>query len=150
MAKRISTFLLCTLLLVIGTVWSANAQKEKVEGIWFNQEKDAKIEIYKARDGKFYGKIVWLKEPTINGQPKADVNNPKKNLRATPIIGLLILKAFEKDSDTDYEDGTIYDPKNGKTYSCNITVKDANTLSIRGYIGISLIGRTTTWSRTTN
>jgi len=147
MTKRISAFILSALLVLLGTAFAANAQKEKVEGIWFNQEKDAKIEIYKAKDSRFYGKIVWLKEPLKDGKPKTDFNNPKKNLQSTPIIGLLILKSFEKDSDNEYEDGTIYDPKNGKTYSCKITVKDANTLSIRGYIGISLIGRTTTWTR---
>ncbi|KAA5535154.1 DUF2147 domain-containing protein [Taibaiella lutea] len=142
-----SAFILSSLLLLLGTTFAANAQKEKVEGNWLNQEKDAKIEIYKARDGKFYGKIVWLKEPNRDGKPKTDINNPKENMKATPIMGLLILKGFNKDDDTSYEDGTIYDPKNGKTYSCKITVKDANTLSIRGYIGISLIGRTTTWVR---
>ncbi|WP_190277321.1 DUF2147 domain-containing protein [Taibaiella lutea] len=147
MTKKISAFILSSLLLLLGTTFAANAQKEKVEGNWLNQEKDAKIEIYKARDGKFYGKIVWLKEPNRDGKPKTDINNPKENMKATPIMGLLILKGFNKDDDTSYEDGTIYDPKNGKTYSCKITVKDANTLSIRGYIGISLIGRTTTWVR---
>lgn len=147
MTKKISAFILSTFLLLMGISFTANAQKEKVEGYWLNQEKDAKIEIYKAKDGRFYGKIIWLKEPNRDGKPKTDIHNPKENMRATPIMGLLILKSFNKDSDTDYEDGTIYDPKNGKTYSCNITVKDVNTLSIRGYIGISLIGRTTTWTR---
>jgi uncharacterized protein (DUF2147 family) len=127
---------------------TAKAQKETVEGFWLNQEKEAKIEIYKAKDGKFYGKIVWLKEPNRDGKPKTDINNPKKELRSQPIIGLLILKSFVKDSDKEYEDGTIYDPKNGKSYSCDITVKSNNELAIRGYVGISLMGRTTTWTRT--
>jgi uncharacterized protein (DUF2147 family) len=46
-----------------------------------------------------------------------------------------------------YEDGTIYDPENGKTYSCTIEMVNANTLNVRGYIGISLIGRTDVWKR---
>jgi uncharacterized protein (DUF2147 family) len=58
----------------------------------------------------------------------------------------MILKGFEKDGDNEYEDGTIYDPKNGKTYSCIIRQK-GNKLSVRGYIGVSLIGRTTTWTK---
>ncbi|RZL30018.1 MAG: DUF2147 domain-containing protein, partial [Pedobacter sp.] len=44
-------------------------------------------------------------------------------------------------------DGTIYDPKTGKTYSCNLTLKDNNTLNVRGYIGISIIGRSETFKR---
>lgn len=123
------------------------AQKDKIEGFWLNQEKEAKIEVYKAKNGKYYGKIVWLKEPNRDGKPKTDINNPKAERKNDPIIGLLLLKAFNKKGENSYEDGTIYDPKNGKTYSCNITYKDANTLSIRGYIGISMLGRTTTWTR---
>jgi uncharacterized protein (DUF2147 family) len=57
-----------------------------------------------------------------------------------------VLGDFVKDGDNKYVDGTIYDPKNGKTYSCKMTCK-GKKLDIRGYIGISLIGRTTTWER---
>lgn len=124
------------------------AQKDKIEGIWFNEEKTAKVQIYLANDHKFWGKIVWLKEPLRDGKPKTDINNPKKNARNQPLIGLPLLRSFEKDGDKKYTDGEIYDPKNGKTYSCTITYKNDNELSVRGYIGISMIGRTTTWTRT--
>jgi len=124
---------------------AATAQSDKIEGTWFNDIKDAKIQIYKSNDGKFYGKIVWLKEPIKNGKPKLDEKNRNEKLQKQPIVGLLILKGFEKDGDT-YEDGTIYDPENGKTYDCKITYK-GKTLSIRGYVGISMFGRTTVWER---
>lgn len=120
--------------------------QDKIEGLWYNDIKDAKIQIYKANDGKFYGKIVWLKEPTKSGKPKLDDKNPKKELQNQPIVGLQILKGFHKDGDNGYEDGTIYDPTNGKTYDCKMTYK-GKTLSIRGYVGISLFGRTTVWER---
>ena len=129
---------------VLGTKL-VSAQNDKIEGFWFNDKKDAKIQIYKARDGKFYGKIVWLKEPTKNGRPKTDEKNPKANLKTQPLVELVILKGFELDGDT-YEDGTIYDPENGKTYDCKMTFK-GKTLAIRGYIGLSLFGRTTIWER---
>ncbi|MFT4061744.1 MAG: DUF2147 domain-containing protein [Edaphocola sp.] len=129
---------------------TAFAQSARILGYWFNEEKDAKVQIFKATNGKYYGKIVWLQEPDRDGKPKTDINNPKETERNSPLLGLLILKGFNKDSDKLYEDGTIYDPKNGKTYSCKITQESDNQLSIRGFIGISLIGRTTTWTRTTN
>ncbi len=116
------------------------AQADQIEGLWFNDKKDAKIQVYKDIDGKFYGKIVWLKEP------KLDEKNPKSKLKSQPIVGLVILKGCEKDGKT-YDDGTIYDPENGKTYDCTITNK-GNILALRGYIGISLFGRTTEWERT--
>lgn len=147
MMKKISVLILCTIAVLLASAQFAAAQKDKVEGFWLNQEKEAKVEIYKAKNGKFYGKIVWLKEPMRNGKPKMDDKNPKDNLKSQPLIGLLILKGFDKDGDKTYEDGTIYDPKNGKTYSCKITYENANTLSIRGYVGISMLGRTTTWTK---
>jgi len=120
--------------------------QDAIEGVWYNQEKSAKIQVYKAKDSRFYGKIVWLKEPVSNGKPKTDDNNPDAGKRSQPIIGLVILKGFKKDGQDEYEGGTIYDPKNGKTYSCKIKRKERE-LDVRGYIGISLIGRTTTWTK---
>jgi uncharacterized protein (DUF2147 family) len=124
----------------------ASAQVDKIEGFWFNDKKDAKIQIFKARDGKFYGKIVWLKDPLKNGKPKTDEKNPKEMLKKQPLVELVILKGFEMDGDNTYEDGTIYDPENGKTYDCKMTYK-GKTLAIRGYIGLSMFGRTTVWER---
>jgi len=119
---------------------------DKLEGLWYNDIKSAKVEITKGADGKFYGKVVWLKEPLKNGKPKVDELNEDPKLRSRPRLGLQLLNGFVKDGDNKYDDGTIYDPLNGKTYSCKITYK-GNTLDIRGYIGISLFGRTTVWSR---
>ena len=136
---------LMLLVSVVGTQ-VVKAQSDKIEGVWLNEEKDAKIQIYKARDGKFYGKIVWLKDPMENGKPKTDKKNPKDQLKAQPLVELVILKGFNMDGNT-YEDGTIYDPNNGKTYDCKMTYK-GKTLAIRGFIGLSLFGRTTVWQRT--
>lgn len=147
MSKR---FLLqCSLFVIASLLFTTRvfAQKDQIEGLWYNEEKTAKVQIYRAAvDNKYYGKIVWLKEPERNGKPRTDEKNPKENLRNTPLMGLPVLKAFVKDGEKGYEDGTIYDPKTGKTYTCKATYK-GNTLDIRGYIGISLIGRTTTWTK---
>ncbi|GAA4470214.1 DUF2147 domain-containing protein [Nemorincola caseinilytica] len=136
--------MLCVCLLAGRTMAFA---QDQIERLWYNEEKTAKIQVFKATDGKFYGKIIWLKEPNNEqGKPKVDKNNPKKERQNDPVLGLQILKGFVKDGATGYEDGTIYDPKNGKTYSCKITYK-GNSLDVRGYVGISLLGRTTTWTK---
>ena len=124
------------------------AQADQVEGVWYNDIKSGKIEIKRGSDGKFYGKVIWLKEPLKNGKPKVDELNEDPALRTRPRLGLQVLWGFVKDEDdkNKYTDGKIYDPLNGKTYSCKMTYK-GKTLDIRGYIGISLFGRTTTWSR---
>jgi len=135
------------LLVLLSTVSVVAIAQDAIERVWYNQEKTAKVQIFKATDGKYYGKIVWLKEPNNEeGKPKVDKNNPDKAKKSTPLMGLQLLKGFKKDGDTEYEDGTIYDPKNGKTYSCKINRK-GETLEVRGYVGISLIGRTTIWTK---
>ncbi|HEX8022727.1 DUF2147 domain-containing protein [Mucilaginibacter sp.] len=134
------------LLTVVAVSINAKAQTDKIEGLWYNDVKSAKIQITKEGNGKFYGKVVWLKEPLKNGKPKVDEMNSDEKLRSRPRLGLPVLADFVKDGDNKYSGGTIYDPNNGKTYSCKMTYK-GETLDIRGYIGISLFGRTTTWSR---
>lgn len=131
-----------------------NAQDFKADdilGVWMNEDKDAHVEIYKDGD-VFNGKIVWLEEPIREetGKPKLDKENEDESLRSRPVMGLLLLKGFVFDGDDEWEDGEIYDPKNGKTYSCYMEFEDEddmNTLKIRGYIGISLLGRTTYWTK---
>ena len=125
---------------------TAKAQTDQIEGLWYNDVKSGKIEITKHANGKFYGKVVWLREPNEFGKPKVDRLNEDPKLRTRPRLGLPVLNDFVKDGDNKYDDGTIYDPLNGKTYSCKITYK-GKELDIRGYIGISLFGRTTTWTR---
>lgn len=147
MKKTIVCSLTAMFLMLMFSIQSF-AQKNKLEGIWYNEEKTAKVEIYKANDNTFAGKIVWLKEPNENGKEKLDAKNPDQKLKTRPLMGLHVLKGFKPKKENTYEGGTIYDPKNGKTYSCIITYKDDNRLDIRGYIGISLIGRTSHWTRT--
>lgn len=142
--KRSFKFLLLSLFFLTSKTMCF-AQADPIEGIWYNQEKTSKIQVYKAKDGRFYGKIVWIDKPMKDGKPKVDDKNPDESKRNTPIVGLIILKGLEKDGDNGYDGGKIYDPKNGKTYSCKITHK-GKTLDLRGFVGISLIGRTSTWT----
>jgi uncharacterized protein (DUF2147 family) len=139
-------------LLSFAVIRFADADGDKLIGTWLNQEGTSHIQIVKletgAFAGKYYGKIVWLKVTEEDGKPRTDKNNPDASKRSAPLMGLIILKDFKYDaSDKEWESGTIYDPKNGKTYSCKITMKDNNTIDVRGYVGISLIGRTTAWTR---
>lgn len=115
-------------------------------GRWYTTDNAGIVEIYQCGT-KLCGKITWLKEPNQdNGKPKVDENNPDASKRNQPIIGLVILKGFVADGDNKWEDGEIYDPENGKTYSCKMSL-NGNTLEVRGYIGVSLFGRTEKWTR---
>jgi uncharacterized protein (DUF2147 family) len=138
---------LATLIILSNTSLQAQNKADDILGIWLTKgDEPAKIQIYKSSD-KIYGKIIWLQNPTDNGVPKTDKNNPDKTKRTNPIIGLGMLSGFKFNGDDAWKDGVIYDPQNGKTYSCNISMKDKNTLKVRGYVGISLLGRTEVWTR---
>lgn len=121
---------------------------DDVLGVWLNQDKDAHVEMFK-RNGKIFGKIVWLKEPidSETGKPKVDKHNPDAAKKTRPTLGLEILTSFVFDGDDEWSDGEIYDPKTGKTYSCYMEFDSKDVLKIRGYIGVSLLGRTTYWTR---
>ena len=121
-----------------------------VEGIWLTQDRDSRIEIRKTPEGTFEGAIVWLKKPIDNdGSNKRDKNNPDESLKNRQLIGLKLLDGFKYDpDDQEWSDGTIYDPQTGNTYKCYMWFeKDTDILHLKGYIGISVLGRKVEWKR---
>lgn len=150
MTKFQSLILLATFSF-LGLNLSAQSYKaDDILGIWFNEEKDAKVKIY-LENGKYYGKVIWLEEPIDpdTGKPKLDDENDDEELQKRPIMGLFLMSDFVFDGKDEWEDGEIYDPKSGNNYSCYIKFDSENVLKVRGFIGISWIGRTTYWTRTT-
>ena len=149
---RKSMVILWLCILSAATAVSA-AQGDDILGVWNNAEKDGKIEIFKC-SGKYCGKIVFAKEPNYPvgskegkpGTPRLDNNNPNMAKKSKPIIGLQIVNNFVF-GDNVWKDGTVYDPKNGKTYRGKISLASPNKLNLRGFVGIPLFGRTTTWTR---
>lgn len=132
-------------------------------GTWLTQktERNAQIKIFPCANdtAKLCGKIVWLQQPTYpagdpdEGKEKYDRNNPDENLRVRKLMGLQMLSNFERESDTHYKDGTIYNPEEGKEYSCTITLaKDDSgreALEIYGFVKFLAfpIGKTQRWIR---
>ena len=140
------------ILLLSLTIYSSNLLAQKANdilGYWLNAEKDAKIEIY-IKNNIFYGKIIWLKEPKdVNGEWKLDNKNPDKTLRKRKKLGLEIIdNLIWNPNKKEWNNGKIYDAREGDTYSLFAKIKGNNILNLRGYIGFSLFGKTTTWTRT--
>ena len=126
----------------------SNGQIHKLEGEWYNEEKDAIITIEKEKDKSYSGYITWMKYPNDeNGKPKTDPLNPDEGLRDRKRLGMKIMYNFEYDKDNDWDNGRIYDPKSGNTYRGTITMISKNRLDLRGYVGISWFGRTSYWTR---
>jgi uncharacterized protein (DUF2147 family) len=111
---------------------------DAITGLYWSPKKDAKIEVYKKSD-KYYGKSVWV------AVPRKDLSNPDKILREREVLGIELLNGFIY-KDAGYAGGTIYDPESGKTYDCKMSL-EGNHLKVRGFIGISLFGRTEIFER---
>jgi uncharacterized protein (DUF2147 family) len=150
--KRAFLVLWLTFLLLVSFAFAAD--EDKILGLWNTQEKDCTIEIFKS-GGKYCGRIAWLKEPLypadddggMAGRPVVDRENPNPNLRSRTLIGLQLMEGFTYIGKNVWEKGTIYNPDNGKTYKCKMILPALNRLEVRGFIGIPLLGATSTWTR---
>jgi len=151
----------------------------KIDGTWQTQkpDKNARIKIESCTTHKDYkmlinaepdrdatndvlstmlcGRITWLSDPVYPegdqeaGKPKVDRNNTNESLQSRPLMNLPILYGFTSDSDTKYSGGFIYNPEDGQSYKCNMTLNDANNLEVHGFIEILSIpvGKTQLWKR---
>jgi len=151
------TIIAALLVISLAFAGTANAQSkaDKILGYYLTYDDEtgaekSQVQIYKDANGKYYGKIVWLKEPLKDGKPKVDDKNPDVKLQKRAIIGLEMLKGFKyNESDNEWNDGSIYNPSSGKTYNCYINFESANKIKIRGYIGASWmgLGKTAYWTK---
>ena len=136
------------LALLLAPLARAAADSDSPVGFWKNE--DAKIEIFEV-DGKLSGKVASLNEQyTADGQEKTDIRNPDPAKRSRPLLGLTFMMGFTQVRPGLWENGTVYDPKSGNTYSAILEYSGGESLKLRGYIGISLIGRTAVWTRAAN
>ncbi len=149
---RKSIIILIVSMLSVSAICHAGG--DDILGVWNNQEKDAKIEIFKCGE-KYCGRITSLKEPNypprstegVPGTLRHDNNNPDATKRSRPIIGLQIMNNFIFAGDDIWKGGTVYDPKTGNTYRGKMRLDTPNKLALRGFVGIPLFGRSTTWTR---
>jgi uncharacterized protein (DUF2147 family) len=131
----------------VSTPWNvmaADTAQPAVLGHWLTQPKDGIIEITQQPDGRLQGRIVGGAYPG-----KKDVNNPDAALRDQVLRGQVIMKGLKAAGANHWSGGTIYKPDDGKTYKCYLDLQPDGTLKVRGYIGISLLGKTQTWTRYT-
>lgn len=137
-------------LMMMGLSLALHGQANSIVGFWLTEDGDSQVEIFTKADGQFYGRVVWLEEPLNDkGLPKVDDKNPDKAMHQVPILGLEILKGFEYNaSKQEWAGGTIYDPKNGRTYSAYLRMDGKQTLRMRGYVyGMRFLGRSSYWTR---
>ena len=136
------------LLFGLSSVFAFAQINADIIGEWYNAEEDIVITLFE--DGQTVsGKITWMKFPNDeNGKPKTDPLNPDEKLRSKARIGMVIMSGFSHIAGKMWDNGSLYDYKEGKTYSGMMTLQDANTLNLRGYTIFSFIGHSSsTWTR---
>jgi uncharacterized protein (DUF2147 family) len=151
MSKTISLLALSVLVGAFSTSALAGAAEHKIQGLWVdNKDPNRQKFAVMVEDcgSKVCGSLYWLKKPlSSNGLPKRDKHNPNEALRDRPLCGLQILTGFQPANDALWQDGEIYNPDDGLTFSSTMKLSPEGTLKIRGYVGISLFGKTLEWVR---
>ena len=147
MIPAIGKILSLTVLLGMASVSGAD-DLPPVEGTWLSGDGDGWIEITVQGDG--LSGVIKGSPNADDDRPDNDEKNPDPALRERPLTGLELFAGFSYDGDGRWSGGTIYDPNSGKTYRCIITWVDDDTLKVRGYVGVPMLGRTETWTRVPN
>ena len=141
MFHALSRILVAAALLLAAT----SALAEEILGLWDAGE--SHVEIYACGD-LLCGRIAELDEPLDeDGKEKLDKHNPDPALQSRSLLGMDLIAGFVRAGKKKWEDGTIYDPRDGKTYKCVMKLQRDGTLKVRGYVGIPLLGKTVVWTR---
>jgi len=140
MKKKFQVIIMLIVLAIFtqGFMLAATSTPDEIIGSYWSPNKDAKIEIY-TKGHQYFGKFIWI------AIPRKDTKNPVKALQDRDVLGLELLTGFAWDNGV-YSGGEIYDPQTGKTYACKLTLEGCK-LKVRGYVGISLFGRTEYFER---
>lgn len=128
--------------ILAGTALAADEPTQAVLGNWLTEPRSGIIQISRATDGTYQGRIVGGNEPG-----RLDSHNPDQSKRTQPLRGQLIMQGLRHAGDGKWTGGTIYDPDSGSTYRCKVELRNDGTLKVRGFIGVSLLGKTQTWTR---
>ncbi|HEX4378220.1 MAG TPA: DUF2147 domain-containing protein [Steroidobacteraceae bacterium] len=121
---------------------AATSEADRIVGRWLTEPRDGIIEISANGDGTYTGKIIGGNSPQ-----RTDSHNPDPARRTSLLLGQVILKGLQYKGSQQWADGTIYDPDSGRTYHCNVQGLEPDTLTVRGFIGFSLLGRSQVWTR---
>lgn len=127
----------------------ADAPANKADAIlgeWKTSNGEARVR-FANEGGSYVGRVTWLKTATKDGKPVLDENNPDSSLKSRQMLGAAIVWNMHFDGEGTYVDGFLYDPEHGKTYKGKASVDGPNKLTLRGYVGIPLFGRSDSWAR---
>ena len=140
-------YLILLLILVGSTVMDAQVvDANSIVGVWKSPDNSYMIKIDKIGD-QFQGRIVWLAE-SEGQQILLDKHNPNDQLRKLPLKGNKIIKDLTFNNQNHiWDGGKFYNYKEGKTYSCQISLQSSDRIQIIRFTENQQAGKTETWVR---
>lgn len=121
---------------------------DRILGEWWTEDREGRIRFKRYKDGTYRGITTCCKkDPPTEDEPGIDINNPNPKLRNRSTIGIILIWDLKYDGDGKYVDGHVYNPRDGDSYHFIAEIIDDETLEIRGYLGIPLLGQTQIWKR---
>lgn len=145
MSRLAATFLLM-LCFTASLASRCEAQNNPILGLWETADKDAVVEVYSCEHDSFCARFYWLKNDSAE-TPSLDDRNPDATLRKRPLCGLTFIGGIKEAEEGLYEGGWLYSPRHGSMFSANLRLIDPSTLELRGFVLISFLGGSQTWTR---
>jgi len=144
--RRLAAAALCAGLLPWPALAAAPA--DTIVGTWLTDDGASKVAVRaaKAADGStvYDGTIVWLKDPTKDGQPVRDAHNVDAALRSRPLMGLQVLSGF-KAAGGGWGGGSVYAPRAGKSFPAQLSIGADGRLQLK--VDAGLLSKTDYWTR---
>jgi uncharacterized protein (DUF2147 family) len=149
MASRFPVACIGLFIAAMASCISSSASAAEISGFWLTEDGEAVIEILNCNPpSQRCGRIVWLKKPNgPDGKPLADMHNPDAAMQKRPVCNMPVVLGLAEKADGTWDNGSGYDPDDGKKYTVAARVLAADKLEFSGYVGIKLVGRTETWTR---
>jgi glucans biosynthesis protein C len=134
-------------MVLLAAMMASPASANTPTGLWYAEGGAAQVAIEPCGE-QLCGRVKWLRSPfDESGCDLQDRNNPDPTLQSRRVEGLKVLWGLRRGPGETWDGGNIYDPGSGSTYTCTLAFDGPDRLRLRGYVGIPLIGRTTTWIR---
>lgn len=148
---RLAPFLIIILFSVVLGPVSPRAEDLTPVGVWLHDNERIRVRIAPCGDGSdepLCGSIVWLENPDDDeGQARLDTENPDHAQRGQPVVGTTVIEGLVRGGPNLWTDGTIYNPDDGRSYRARVTVVSPDTLHVRAYVLLPVLGETKVWTR---
>lgn len=121
--------------------------RDALLGEWWTRDNEGRVRFTRHSDGTFRGTTTCcVPDQPSPERPATDIHNPDPKLRGRSTVGIVIIWNLAYD-DGEYSGGYVYNPRDGKTYRFAVQVIDRDSIEVRGYLGIPLLGQSQVWKR---